>query len=124
MQLVLWIAAAAAALFALDRLFLWLEARGWLYYRKTKKRTGGLTDIFLGVESFANPAASHAIEAREQKKKEAKDGEDESGRAKEDQLPAAREDGSPPTPAPPRSPSPPAASAPPHALRRRGGPRG
>jgi hypothetical protein len=31
LDIALWIGGAAIALFALDRLFLWMEARGWIY---------------------------------------------------------------------------------------------
>jgi hypothetical protein len=34
----LWIAGAVAALYGLHRLVLWLEDRGWLYYRRTSRK--------------------------------------------------------------------------------------
>ena len=38
MRLALWGLGAATALYALHRLELWLEGRGWLYYIHTRRR--------------------------------------------------------------------------------------
>jgi len=35
--------AAAIALFVLDRLALWMDDRGWLYYRKRRPDPSGMT---------------------------------------------------------------------------------
>jgi hypothetical protein len=58
-----WLALAVgsvAALFGLDRLGLWLEDRGWLYYRRRKPTSspGG----FLAMQQFIEPGISHVIE--------------------------------------------------------------
>ncbi len=37
------------ALLALDRLFLWMERRGWIYWRKVKPKGGG---IAAGLSAF------------------------------------------------------------------------
>jgi hypothetical protein len=63
-QLLLWAAAIPAALFALHRLFLWMEARDWIYYRR-KPRGGGLGDVFLNA-NVLDPGRQHIIEAREE----------------------------------------------------------
>ena len=40
MTYVLWAVAAAVALLVLDRLLLWAERRGWIYYRKVRPVRG------------------------------------------------------------------------------------
>lgn len=37
-DIALWIIGIVVALFGLDRLFLWMEARGWLYWRRVKRK--------------------------------------------------------------------------------------
>jgi hypothetical protein len=60
----LWIAAIVAALFALDRLLLAMEARGWIYWRKVK-RTGAGGGYLLGPDIF-DPGKRYLEEAREE----------------------------------------------------------
>jgi hypothetical protein len=43
LDIALWIAGVTIGLFALDRLFLWMEARGWIYWRKVKSKSGANT---------------------------------------------------------------------------------
>lgn len=56
------IAGVAIALFALDRLLLWMEARGWIYWRKVKSKSGA-GDALTGF-GFSDPGARHREEAR------------------------------------------------------------
>jgi diamine N-acetyltransferase len=67
----LWIAAAAALLYALHRLALWMEERGWLFYRHRRPR------ISLGVAIGAaiDGRIRQVIEARQQEEHD----EDEAG---------------------------------------------
>lgn len=37
----MWVLVVVAAAVLLDRLALWAEARGWIYWRRTKRSTGG-----------------------------------------------------------------------------------
>lgn len=53
------------ALYVLDRLLLWMERRGWVYWRKTKRRTGpGVGNALLEIQTLVEPAARHALELR------------------------------------------------------------
>ena len=70
MGVVIWLAAGAAILVALDQLLLWAERKGWVYWRKTKGRRGGIGDAFFGVEASMNPRAEQALEAKQSKKRE------------------------------------------------------
>jgi hypothetical protein len=61
----------------LDQFFLWLEAKGWVYYRKSKRK-GGMGDILTGF-GFADPGARYLEEARrEHVLEDEDDGDDES----------------------------------------------
>ena len=87
----LWIAGAAVALgslFALDRLLLWMEARGWIYWRKTKrKRNGGGGAALFTLNAMFDPSIRHAAEVREEREIEDEDdGDDESQRPLGDRL--------------------------------------
>ena len=63
------IVAVIAALFALDRLALWAESRGWIYYRR--KRGSGMTavgnalDVFHGM--FETDVEQARLEIKEDK---------------------------------------------------------
>jgi hypothetical protein len=77
----LWIAAIVAALFALDRLLLAMEARGWIYWRKVK-RTGAGGGYLLGPDIF-DPGKRYLEEAREEHVLEdEEDGDDDDKRIK------------------------------------------
>ena len=59
------------ALYLLDRLLLWMERRGWVYWRKTKRTTGpGMGNALLEIQSLVEPAARHVLEIRREVKEE------------------------------------------------------
>ena len=74
-RIVLWGIAVAAALLLLDRLFLWMESRGWLYYRRTKSRGGASLYHFLQIHKIYNPEIQEVIEIKYGEEQQ----EDESG---------------------------------------------
>jgi hypothetical protein len=70
-------ALAVVVLLALDRLALWAEARGWIYYRKTKGRTGAnLGDAFLEIQAMVEPSKRHVLEIKREEKSEQNDSGD------------------------------------------------
>jgi hypothetical protein len=73
MKTVLILASVAAALVLLDRLLLRAERRGWIYYRKSRGRSGSASSAFLEVQSLLEPSKKHVIEARSEEKEEADD---------------------------------------------------
>jgi hypothetical protein len=77
---------AVAGLILLDRLFLWMEEKGWVYYRKKKSKSGA-ADVFLGA-NFLDPGARHIQEARQERAGEEDEdaGDDEGKRKPEDRL--------------------------------------
>lgn len=85
MDIVAWTAGLGVTLFALDRLGLWLEAKGWLYYRKTK-RTGSASGLFTGPDVF-DPGIRHLENALEEHVLEDEDdGDDDRKRKASDRL--------------------------------------
>jgi hypothetical protein len=73
-RLLFWIGLAAAGaivLWTVDRLALWAESRGWIYYRRTNRRTGAnLGDAFLEIQSMLEPDKRHLLEIRREEKSE------------------------------------------------------
>ena len=54
---------------ALDRLALWMESRGWIYYRRSKGDTRP-GDAFLQVHSLIEPDKKHLLEVRTEVREE------------------------------------------------------
>ncbi len=75
----MWIVATvfgiALALYGLHRLALWMESRGWIYYRKHKRGTAAMGSVMLEIQSFYRPSVEHVIEQKEEERRE----EDDSG---------------------------------------------
>jgi hypothetical protein len=65
MKLVLVLAGAAIALFLVDRLALWAESHGWIYWRRSKRTGSAGGDILLDLNVFADPGAKHVIEVKQ-----------------------------------------------------------
>lgn len=72
----LWIGGVVVALFLIDRLALWAEERGWIYWRLKRAQTGALGSALMEMDTFANPAAQHVIEAKDAKKFEERENDD------------------------------------------------
>lgn len=88
LEIFLWILAGVAGLILLDWLLLWMEAKGWVYYRKVKRKGGAsMADVLLGGNVF-DPGAHHMHEARDERpgEEDEDDGEDEGKRRPEDRL--------------------------------------
>jgi hypothetical protein len=56
------------ALFLLDRLGLWMETRGWIYWRKVKPKGGGLAAGLSAFRELVEPQVRHVAEDRERRK--------------------------------------------------------
>jgi hypothetical protein len=65
-RIVIYVLLAALSLWALHRLGLWLERRGWLFYRDRKPSSSAVGSAFLNIESFVRPTARHEIEAHQE----------------------------------------------------------
>jgi hypothetical protein len=80
LDIALWIAGIAIALIALDRLLLWMEARGWIYWCKVKSKSSG-GDVLTGF-GFTDPGTRHLEEARREHVAEDEDDGDDDGQRK------------------------------------------
>ncbi|HUX08089.1 MAG TPA: hypothetical protein VMX35_12320 [Acidobacteriota bacterium] len=64
----------ALLLFFLDHLLLWMERRGWIYYRRSKDAGGpGVGNAFLEVQSLLEPNKKELLEIRREEKSEQDD---------------------------------------------------
>ncbi|MBW2624497.1 MAG: hypothetical protein JRD68_16430, partial [Deltaproteobacteria bacterium] len=67
------LAIIGAVLFLLDRFFLWIESRGWMYYRRVKPEPGGTSsNILLGLSATLQPQIKHVMTAKNELKIEKK----------------------------------------------------
>lgn len=71
----LWALAGVILLGVLDQLMLWLEARGWINYRRRGLSRGGATYHALELQSMFNPGAREVMEVKYGEEEE----QDESG---------------------------------------------
>ena len=69
----IWIILVGAALAVIgvlvvvDRLGLWAERRGWIYWRRARPEQIGRA-VLGGLQQFVEPEIRHVIEAREQER--------------------------------------------------------
>jgi len=75
-QIVLWIIALAIAAFLFDRVALWAEDNGWIYWRRRKASTTSIGAILSDLNTVTNPSAQHVVEAKQAKKLEERDNGD------------------------------------------------
>ena len=66
MRLLVAAVAAIAALAAVDQLFLWMERRGWLYWRRRKHDPRG--SLLGSIDTVFNPVHEHVVEQQETEK--------------------------------------------------------
>jgi hypothetical protein len=57
------------ALWLLDRLGLWLEDRGWLYYRR-KKPSSSAMSAWVAMQQFIEPGVNHVVQIGEENRSE------------------------------------------------------
>jgi hypothetical protein len=58
--------AVVAALYGLDRLGLWLEDRGWLYYR-WKRPTSSPASCWVAMQRFLEPGVKHVAQVGQER---------------------------------------------------------
>lgn len=73
MALALWIAVLALALYGLHRMALWMESRGWIYYKKKHASAGTLGAAFLEIQAIAQPEKKYVLEMRQDQRAERDD---------------------------------------------------
>ena len=58
--------ALVVGVFLFDRIMLWMEARGWVYWRMTQPNRSGAGSAFLELQSMLEPDRKYVLEARRQ----------------------------------------------------------
>jgi hypothetical protein len=56
------------AIFLIDRTGLWLESKGWLYYRK-RKPSGGAGNALQELSAVFRPSARYSLEVKQKESK-------------------------------------------------------
>ncbi|MEJ2336631.1 MAG: hypothetical protein P8Y10_03235 [Gemmatimonadales bacterium] len=74
-KLIVWGTVIMAAGLALDRLLLWMESRGWVYWRRNRPARGASTYHMLELHSNFDPGIQHILEATVKEEED----EDDSG---------------------------------------------
>src|SRR4051812_46471868 len=64
MTALVWILTTVASVYGLHRCALWMEQRGWIYYRKRRGSSGGLSSAFLEIQAFLEPSKRHVLEIK------------------------------------------------------------
>jgi len=72
----LWVGGAAVTLLFVDRVALWAEERGWIYWRRKKAQTGAMSSILMEMDIITNPSAQHVVIAKDAKKLEERENDD------------------------------------------------
>jgi hypothetical protein len=63
----------ALVVWLLHRLLIWMEKRGWIYYRKRNlEGRGSMRSIFSGFEEFVHPEIRHVQDDRDRRAAESK----------------------------------------------------
>ena len=62
-----------AALYGLHCLGLWLEKRGWLFYKHKKPSSTGIS-CFVALQQVLEPPIQHVLHVKEQKRHHAEEG--------------------------------------------------
>ena len=65
MKIFLIIIAIFIGLYLIDKIGLWLEQKGWLYYRRTKRKGAAIGTAMMELQTFLNPSARYTIEEKQ-----------------------------------------------------------
>jgi hypothetical protein len=74
-DIVIWgliIVGGLAALYGLHRLGLWLEKRGWLFY-KHKKPSSSAASCFVALQQVLEPPIKHVLHVNDEKRHQAEE---------------------------------------------------
>jgi hypothetical protein len=67
---------AVIALYVLDKLGLWAERQGWMYYRHKPPTRTSIGNAMLELQRIFDPSKQYVVEERKKIKKEEKDSGD------------------------------------------------
>ena len=81
MRILLWLVVVAVAVVAFDRLGLWAERRGWIFYRTRKPSPGSVGSALLQAQALLEPQVRYVVEERRERPAEDQDAGDPPSRA-------------------------------------------
>ncbi len=66
---IVWVSALVLGATLLDRVALWAERRGWIYWRKRKPEVdgGAITGAFGEIQSVLSPSHRHVVDEQRNK---------------------------------------------------------
>ncbi|HPT25120.1 MAG TPA: hypothetical protein PLZ95_01800 [Bryobacteraceae bacterium] len=70
MQGRMWLIVIVVGLYALHRLALWMESRGWIYYMKSGGHSTRAGSAMLEIQQLLEPSKRHVIEIRQEQREE------------------------------------------------------
>ncbi len=59
--------------YLLHRLMIWMEERGWIYYREKPDFKTGIKGLFIDVDRLTRPQSVHVLEAKEPRRQVVED---------------------------------------------------
>ncbi len=60
-------------------LFLWMEGKGWIYYKRDRPSRTALGNAFLEVQSILEPDKKHVLEVRKDERRDVAESGDKEG---------------------------------------------
>lgn len=69
LKVIIWIACGIAVLLLLDRLFLYMEGRGWIYYRRKKPSSSALSNACLEVQQLLEPSKKYVMQVKKDERR-------------------------------------------------------
>lgn len=79
---VAWIVGTVAFLYAMHQGALWMERRGWIFYRDTKATSTSRSNAFMQVQAMFEPRAEYVVEGRRSDETKAAEEADPGGPSK------------------------------------------
>jgi hypothetical protein len=70
MKLIIIAAVIISGSIGLHLLALWMERKGWIYYKHTKPSRSSLGNAFLEVQSILEPNKKHIIQVKKDEKRD------------------------------------------------------
>lgn len=70
LETALWLGGAIVGLLVVDRILLWMESRGWLYYRKSRPGRGASTYHLFQWNAILDPTIREVLEERVREERE------------------------------------------------------
>ncbi|MGB9893990.1 MAG: hypothetical protein ACPLRA_06210 [Candidatus Saccharicenans sp.] len=87
LKIIFWILTIIGFLLVIDRLLLYLEIRGWIYYRRKKPSSSALSNACLEVQQLLEPSKKYIIEIKKDEKREQQEAGDPLPEKEEQKLP-------------------------------------